>query len=389
MIDNYTLDYCLAQHQKIIFIFTETKSFKKASFFRRKFIQESLVELKEKLTPMGHEFLVTEFFFYDFLQILHKTKSLSSIYFTKEYAWDERIEEKLVEEFCLKNKILFHSFDQGTLIAQDDLPFKLEEMPFIFTDFRKKVEADLKIKAMTGDLDLLKNRTNKKPQDQILKGGESRALDRLHYYLWESKAILNYKKTRNGLINFDDSSKLSPWLNVGCLSPRTIFYQVKKFEEQVEKNESTDWLIFELLWRDYFKFFSLKFAHKIFLSTGIKEGLSPNEKNVLRFKLWCEGKTNDSFINANMNELNQTGWMSNRGRQNVASYLIHDLGIDWTWGASYFEKKLIDYDPDLNWGNWLYLSGRGSDPRARKFNTIKQAETYDPSGEYQKLWTKI
>ena len=89
-----------------------------------------------------------------------------------------------------------------------------------------------------------------------------------------------------------------------------------------------------------------------------------------------------------MNELNSTGWMSNRGRQNVASYLIHDLGLNWTWGASYFEKKLIDYDPDVNWGNWLYLSGRGSDPRARKFNTQKQAMTYDPNGEYQKRWDK-
>jgi deoxyribodipyrimidine photo-lyase len=87
-----------------------------------------------------------------------------------------------------------------------------------------------------------------------------------------------------------------------------------------------------------------------------------------------------------MNELNQTGWMSNRGRQNVASYLIHDLGVNWTWGAAYFEEMLIDYDPDSNWGNWLYLSGRGSDPRARKFNTALQAETYDPDFRYRTLW---
>lgn len=87
-----------------------------------------------------------------------------------------------------------------------------------------------------------------------------------------------------------------------------------------------------------------------------------------------------------MNELNCTGWMSNRSRQNVASYLVHQLGLPWTWGAAYFEKMLIDYDPDVNWGNWLYLSGQGSDPRAREFNIERQASMYDASGEYQNKW---
>lgn len=215
---------------------------------------------------------------------------------------------------------------------------------------------------------------------------ENKGSARLNHYLWKTHAIQNYKETRNGMIRFDDSSKLSPWLNVGNLSPRTVYFELKRYEAQVCENESTYWLLFELLWRDYFKFFSLKFGQKIFLTSGLSLGVSPNQKDLATFHSWCEGKTPDAFINANMNELNQTGWMSNRGRQNVASYLIHDLGLNWTWGAEYFEKKLFDYDPDLNWGNWLYLSGRGSDPRARKFNTLKQAETYDPQGKYRQIW---
>ena len=107
------------------------------------------------------------------------------------------------------------------------------------------------------------------------------------------------------------------------------------------------------------------------------------------FYEWCEGKTTERFVNANMNELNQTGWMSNRGRQNVASYLVHHLKLPWTWGASYFESKLIDYDSDLNWGNWLYLSGNGSDPRARIFNMKRQAEVYDPESKYQDRWSPV
>jgi deoxyribodipyrimidine photo-lyase len=87
-----------------------------------------------------------------------------------------------------------------------------------------------------------------------------------------------------------------------------------------------------------------------------------------------------------MIELKKTGWMSNRGRQNVASYLIHNLKLPWTWGAGYFEKMLIDYDSESNWGNWLYLSGHGSDPRARVFNIQKQAKDYDPHGLYQEKW---
>ena len=87
-----------------------------------------------------------------------------------------------------------------------------------------------------------------------------------------------------------------------------------------------------------------------------------------------------------MIELKKTGWMSNRGRQNVASFLVHNLNLPWTWGAEYFEKMLIDYDPESNWGNWLYLSGKGSDPRAREFNTQKQAKDYDTQGLYQEKW---
>jgi len=89
-----------------------------------------------------------------------------------------------------------------------------------------------------------------------------------------------------------------------------------------------------------------------------------------------------------MRELNQTGFMSNRGRQNVASYLIHDLKINWLHGAKYFEKMLIDYDPDINYGNWLYLSGNGTDPRSRKFNIEKQAQDYDPDKNFRNLWLK-
>ena len=87
-----------------------------------------------------------------------------------------------------------------------------------------------------------------------------------------------------------------------------------------------------------------------------------------------------------MIELKETGWMSNRGRQNVASYLAKDLFIDWRIGATYFESLLIDYDVHSNYGNWMYVSGVGNDPRDRKFNVNMQAERYDNNGKFRKLW---
>jgi deoxyribodipyrimidine photo-lyase len=88
-----------------------------------------------------------------------------------------------------------------------------------------------------------------------------------------------------------------------------------------------------------------------------------------------------------MSELNATGYVSNRLRQNLASYLIHDLGCDWRAGAAWFEAQLIDYDVYSNQGNWLYLSGRGTDPRgSRRFNPEKQAKDYDADARYRTLW---
>jgi deoxyribodipyrimidine photo-lyase len=318
--------------------------------------------------------------------VFFKSHPITSLYFTQEFALDERLEEKFVSEFCEAHNIIIHRFDQSTLIAENDLPFKLDKMPFIFTEFRKRIEQQLKIKPPVPPPFETAAFEIKHDSSKQFLGGEDHGLARLWHYIWKSDAVQTYKETRNGLIHFDHSTKFSPWLNSGCLSARTVYHQLKIYEVKACENESTYWLFFELLWRDYFKFFSLKFGNKIFLANGLNPGSSPNLSDLSSFNSWCEGKTQDSFINANMIELNQTGWMSNRGRQNVASYLIHDLGVNWTWGASYFEEKLIDYDPDLNWGNWLYLSGRGSDPRARKFNTIKQAETYDPNGEYRQLW---
>jgi len=220
------------------------------------------------------------------------------------------------------------------------------------------------------------------------KGGETAALERLNHYLWETDCIKSYKETRNGLIGANYSSKFSPWLAQGCISPKKIYHEVKKYERERKKNKSTYWMIFELLWRDFFRLMAKKHGNKIFQKGGTKgEADERWIENRKLFEAWANGRTGVPFIDANMTELNKTGFMSNRGRQNVASFLVKDLHINWQIGAEYFESLLIDYDPASNYGNWNYVAGVGSDPREnRYFNILSQATRYDPNGDFVKLW---
>ena len=175
---------------------------------------------------------------------------------------------------------------------------------------------------------------------------------------------------------------------MGCLSPRKIYEEIRQFEAKHGANDSTYWLIFELLWRDYFIFVSLKYGSRMFKIQGIKLDVSKTWKqDISKFTKWINGETGVPFIDANMKELKQTGFMSNRGRQNVASFLAHDLEIDWRWGARYFESQLLDYDVCSNWANWNYVAGIGNDPREnRYFNVVKQGKMYDSKGKYVKHW---
>ncbi len=301
------------------------------------------------------------------------------------------------------NAVSFQYACSETLLDQDLMGFKSEEIDDTFSTFRKKVESrwvvppllatpKLQQETPSGLSDfsyfLFRNKFTTNKCSPFL-GGRAEGLRRLHYYLSETQKILTYKETRNGLTSFDDSSKFSPWLAHGCLSAREIYWAIKEFEQHVRSNESTYWLVFELLWRDYFKFLAEKYQDKFFSLSGLRSSkLPPSSGSTDDFENWKKGTTQNDFINANMIELAQTGWMSNRGRQNVANYLVKTLGVEWTKGADYFEKMLIDYDCESNWGNWLYQSGRGTDPRDRIFDPEIQARNYDADRSYRDKWLK-
>jgi deoxyribodipyrimidine photo-lyase len=385
--------------------------FPKTCEFRKQFIAESVIDLQNSLRAIGLELQIYRGNPEEVIPELAAKYQIKTVFAHAENAWNEQqIESKLRHQLASQNASL-QLFHGATLLHPNDLPFEINELPDIFTNFRKLVEKKFivretfkkpkEIKGMITErisadaIHQLFSTTQPIIDNRaVLKfiGGENEAHERVETYFWKQDLLQVYKETRNGLIGADYSSKFSPWLAVGAISPRTIYEEIKKYETERVANQSTYWLVFELLWRDYFQFVMMKFGRKLFLKYGIR-GAKTDKKgsNYLRaFEKWVNGNSGNSFIDANMLELKLTGFMSNRGRQNVASFLVNDLQLDWRMGAMYFESQLIDYDVCSNWGNWAYIAGVGNDPREnRYFNIQKQAEMYDSQGLYQKLWLEF
>ena len=415
--DNEALQNALQNGQEVIpvYVFDErvfqgitSYGFRKTEKFRAKFIIESVKDLKNSLKKLGIDLIIrigkAEEEVFKICQDTHSSSVFCNVERThEEVLRQDELERKLwnvgKEIYYSRGKMLYYT---------QDLPFPIAHSPDVFTHFKKEVEKYIKVREpfpaptsvnrWTFDIEMGQVPTLKDLNYEDFevdnrcalkfKGGETAALERLQHYLWETDAIKSYKETRDGLVGCNYSSKFSAWLAQGCLSPKMIYAELKKYEAQRKKNKSTYWMFFELLWRDFFRLMGKKHKNKIFLKTGTSGSLTENWKDDMRiFKIWSSGKTGVPFIDANMRELNSTGFMSNRGRQNVASFLVKDLKINWQIGAEYFESLLIDYDACSNWGNWNYIAGVSSDPREnRYFNIISQAKRYDPKGEFVKLW---
>jgi deoxyribodipyrimidine photo-lyase len=290
---------------------------------------------------------------------------------------------------------------QSMMLHPDDLPFATPAPPMMFTVMRQRIEragvrprpplpAPERIPPLPDNVDLPPTPTlddlgvEALPPDSRSsfpymqsewEGGEDRALAYARSYLRSGRAH-TYKQTRNGLAGTDFSSKWSPWLALGAVSARRLIALLQDAERDLGANDSTYWLWFELLWRDYFRLYSVGDAPTV-TPTATTEG----------FDRWRSGTTGQPLVDAAMRELAATGFMSNRMRQIVASYLVHDLHGDWRMGERWFASMLIDYDPWSNMGNWQYVAGIAFDPRGgRRFDPIKQSETYDPDGAYRRLW---
>lgn len=373
---------------------------KKTGIHRTRFLIESVADLQASIESLGGRLFIAKGATSAVLRDLASRFECSEIIAQAEHTREEKDIEREVAELLPLTLI-----EGLTLIHPKDLPMPVDQLPDIFTQFRKKVEKYSDVRGLVDEPkalqvpDLPQNElpqltdfgfeTTNPDERSVLsfEGGAHAAWERLDHYLWETQLLSTYKETRNGLIGADYSSKFSPWLANGSLSPREIYAEVKRYEAEHVANQSTYWLVFELLWRDYFRFVAMKYSDRLFYRSGIKGSAPKRRMDERVFDQWASGQTKEAFVNANMRELVLTGFMSNRGRQNVASYFVHDLGMDWRLGASFFEHHLIDYDVASNYGNWIYVAGVGNDPReSRKFNIARQQEMYDREGAYVRLW---
>lgn len=414
--DNETLLKAIAQSEKVIPVYcfdeshfeTTPYGFKKTGSFRVQFVLESLQDLDASLRAMGSGLMIVKGKPEIEIPKLVEEYKVQKVFAKREVAFEEKQTEKKVQRELFKLRCELDTFSTSTLYHAEDLPFSIKNIPDVFTNFRKKIEKDSKIRKpfeapskinspeipplelpTLETLDLTKTTMDSRAVIQF-RGGETQAMQRLQHYFYDTQCLSTYKETRNGMVGADYSSKFSPWLALGCISARYIYAEVKKYELQFGTNDSTYWLIFELMWRDFFRFMFKKHQTKFFLYEGIKtEKVNSKSLNEKLLSQWINGTTTSDFINANMNELKLTGFMSNRGRQNVASFFCNELNMDWRIGAAYFEEQLIDYDVCSNWGNWAYLAGVGNDPRGhRYFNIEKQANDYDKKMKYRNLWLK-
>ncbi|MCC5889552.1 MAG: DASH family cryptochrome [Alkalibacterium sp.] len=393
----------------------QVPALKRMGSHRRLFLIESLEDLLSSLNALGIELTVLSGHVQTVIPAWLTKNKIEHVYINEHPGVEER--QDLDTIIQLTPEINWHKREGHTLFSHDQLPFDLKEFPMSFTRFRKKLEKELLIpkkdtKYTFEEQQVIQeavepynfgNKLKKRvPARLVLRsemrlsakgivdGGEAAALERLIEYVGEPDYLFNYKNTRDGLLSFDDSSKLSFWLASGCLSPKRVYQTILSMESKNKRNESSYWLFFELLWREYFQWLMVATNQKLFRLNGLLTYERQWSHNQDLFDKWKKGLTGYPLIDAAMTELNTTGYMSNRARQNVASFLTKNLGINWLWGARYFEEQLIDYDPASNYGNWAYQAGVGTDMRElRAFNVVGQGIRYDSEGDYVKHWLKL
>ncbi|HHF3035409.1 TPA: DASH family cryptochrome [Vibrio diabolicus] len=357
------------------------------------FLEASINELNQSLAKLGQRLWTVELTSYQAIKYAISHFGITHIYADAFAGSDEQQAlERAIEgtpHVNIKQQAI------RTLLCEEQLPFELRQLPATFTKFRKQVEGlDLyqpyesvhALPPAPSGMNFPTATTYYFDTKPAFDGGELSGLEHCRRYFASSLAS-EYKQTRNGLDGVEYSTKFSPWLAHGCVSPTIIYAMLKQYERKNGANDSTYWIYFELLWREYFYWYARKYQQKLFRFGGIANQPPLTSFYAQRFKQWKKGETPFPIVNACMHQLNKTGYMSNRGRQLVASCLVHELGLDWRYGAAYFETQLIDYDVGSNWGNWQYLAGVGADPRgSRQFNLEKQTQTYDPDFSFIDKW---
>lgn len=362
---------------------------------RERFLRETVLELASDLETLGQQLLVLRTDPRTALPQLVENFRIDRVGTTFAPGVYEREQIDALRE-TIDVPIEVH--EGNSLFQQAQLPGELESLPKQFTPFRRKVEQlavatplspPSRMPPPPAGLDARPlSAAGMSPHTAFpVRGGSAEGRHRLQRWMFDRKLAATYKETRNYLDGMDGSSVVSPWLATGALSAREVAHALFEFEAREVRNESTAHLFMELLWREFFYWRATADGAHLFRASGIRGKKQLRTFEARDFARWCSGTTDSPLVNALMRQLVATGWMSNRGRQIAASYLINEYNHDWRFGAAFFEKHLIDYDVGSNYGNWQYIAGVGTDPRGgRHFNVDKQAAIFDPDGVFTAKW---
>lgn len=392
--DNTALQEALAQSEQVIPCFIlDKRQIEENDYLGEhilQFMHASLQDLDEDLRSKGSGL----YCFYgkteEVLKTLLASMPITAIFMNRDYTPFSRERDQLIEELCNNNKVQLHQFGDALLHEPEDV-MKKDGTPYtVYTPFYK----------FSSTLPVDEPRQNKFQNyyDQPVAGADIKNLKKIKFNFNPNLLVAGGRKEGRALLKkavqlkdyehardfpaVDGTSHLSAHFKFGTISIREAYAVVSKY---LGKSHT---LIREFYWRDFFTHIAFHFPRVFggaFYQQYNKVEWSQSTKD---FRAWCEGMTGFPIVDAGMRELNTTGYMHNRVRMIVASFLTKDLHIDWRWGEKYFAQKLTDYDPAVNNGNWQWAASTGCDaqPYFRIFNPWLQQLKFDPDCLYIKKW---
>ena len=383
--DNAGLFHALNENNKVLPIFIYDKNTLdklNKSDHRLDFIEDSLKKLNDLLKKNDKSISIYYGKPVKVFSELIKKYNVSKVYSNKDYTPYSIKRDKKVEELLKVNNIDFNSFKDHVLfekfeiVKNDNTPYK------VYTPFSRK----WLIKMSENKIDFFNSEKyiykffNERGKFLTLKeiGFDKSKLNPLVLNL-SSDTINNYEKTRN-FPSVNGTSKIGIHLRFGTISTREMITKA-----EASKNKT---FLKELVWREFFQQILFHYPHTLNKSFKPKYDRIEWLNNENQFKKWCSGQTGYPLVDAGMRELNQTGFMHNRVRMLVGSFLCKHLLIDWRWGEAYFAEKLYDYETASNVGNWQWVAGCGVDasPYFRIFNPHEQIKKFDKNLIYTKKW---
>lgn len=389
-----------SKHLYTCFIFTPEQVSDQNAYRSQNAIQfmiESLVELRQNIQEAGGT-LMTMYGSHDTtIQYLVDELDIDCVYFNKDYTPYAVERDNQVLQLCEKKGIRCEHFEDyylytpGTVTTGSGMPYK-KYTPFydaVLNTHVKPVSKYVcsKLAPMNGPmldnlkhtigLDVAHRKYASNNENILVHGGRTHALIKLKNGLREQA---NYDEERDFF--FNKTTHLSAYIKFGCVSIREVYYSFLK------KYGLHHGLIRELIWREFFAHVLYGYPEVVGKSYQKRFQVLKWENKRAQFEKWKSGNTGFPLVDACMRELNTTGYMHNRGRMTVASFLIKTLLIDWRWGEQYFARQLTDYDLASNNGNWQGISGTGVDmkPYFRDMNPWIQSVKYDKNAEYIKKW---